>query len=85
MQLWWSCRRRSATAFAFARWDKDYAAWYLADLPHRVLTRPVKVFEYFFDGLRKGRGRENILGLEVMDAAPLHGGLADSFCNHHMS
>lgn len=51
--------------FDIARWDKDYAACHLQDLPHRRLTRPARVFEYFFDGLRKGRGRENILRLEV--------------------
>ncbi len=34
-------------------------------MPHKRLTNPVRVFEYFFDGLRKGRGRENILRLEV--------------------
>jgi len=47
------------------RWDKQYSAWYLDDLPHKRLTRPAKAFEYFFDGARKGRGRENILRMEV--------------------
>ena len=47
------------------RWDKQYVACYLDDMPHKRLTRPAKVFEYFFDGMRKGRGRENILRLEV--------------------
>ncbi len=34
-------------------------------MPHKRLTRPVRVFEWFFDGVRKGHGRENILRLEV--------------------
>lgn len=51
------------------RWDKQYSACYLDDLPHTRLTRPAKAFEYFFDGARKGRGRENILRLEVGHAS----------------
>ena len=34
-------------------------------MPHRVLTRPARVFEYSFAGAQKARGRENILRLEV--------------------
>lgn len=49
----------------FCRWDKNHTACYLDDMPHKRLTKPVKVFEYFFDGMRKGRGRENIIRLEV--------------------
>ena len=50
---------------AQCRWDKNYSACYLDDMPHKRLTRPVRVFEWFFDGMRKGHGRENILRLEV--------------------
>ena len=50
---------------ALCRWDKNYSACYLDDMPHKRLTRPVRVFEWFFDGVRKGHGRENILRLEV--------------------
>lgn len=39
------------------RWDANYEAVDLADVPHRRLTKPVKVFEHFFDGERKGRSR----------------------------
>lgn len=39
------------------RWDANYEAVSLADVPHRRLTRPVKVLEQFFDGERKARGR----------------------------
>lgn len=37
----------------------------MEDVPHRRLTKPRKVFEYFFEGQRPGRGRENIVKLEV--------------------
>lgn len=47
------------------RWDKNYSTCYLDDMPHKRLTHPVRVFEWFFDGVRKGHGRENILRLEV--------------------
>ena len=49
----------------WCRWDKNYSACYLDDMPHNRLTRPVRVFEWFFDGVRKGHGRETILRLEV--------------------
>ncbi|BDA48465.1 Protein arginine N-methyltransferase 7 [Coccomyxa sp. Obi] len=60
------------SAFNKYRWDKQYSACYLDDMPHKRLTRPAKVFEYFFDGMRKGRGRENILRLEVLEAGHLN-------------
>lgn len=60
-------QRRNAAAHGHAarRWEKEYRGCYLDDLPHKRLTRPAKVFEYFFDSMRKGRGRENMLRLEV--------------------
>ncbi|KAL4451864.1 hypothetical protein ABPG75_007526 [Micractinium tetrahymenae] len=49
------------------RWDAGYEAVSLADIPHCRLTKPVKVFEQWFDGgERKGRGRESMLKLEVV-------------------
>jgi hypothetical protein len=39
------------------RWDASYEAVSLTDVPHRRLTKPAKVFEQFFDGERKARGR----------------------------
>jgi protein arginine N-methyltransferase 7 len=49
------------------RWDKTYEATRMKDVPHRVLTRPKKAFELFFDGSRnKGRGRESVLRLETI-------------------
>lgn len=47
------------------RWDKNYQACYLDEIPHKRLTAPAKVFEYFFEGTRKGRGRENIIKLAI--------------------
>ena len=38
-------------------------------MPHRVLTRAARVFEYDYVGAQKARGRENILRLEVRSAA----------------
>ena len=43
---------------------------YLADIPHRVLTRPARVFDYSFEGMQKARGRENILRLEARSLWP---------------
>lgn len=53
----WACLRRVPLPLTMCRWDAEYEAVRLHELPHRVLTRPVKVHEYFFDGERKGRGR----------------------------
>ncbi|KAL3131069.1 hypothetical protein ABBQ38_000384 [Trebouxia sp. C0009 RCD-2024] len=47
------------------RWDKGYETCQLDQLPHTGLTKPCKVFDYFFEGERKGRGRDNIVKLEV--------------------
>jgi hypothetical protein len=47
------------------RYSKSYEAVHLEDVPHRVLTRPRKVFEYVFEGQRPARGRENMVKLDV--------------------
>ncbi len=49
-----------------SRWDKGYETCQLDELPHTCLTKPCKVFEYFFEGERKGRGRDNIVKLDVI-------------------
>jgi protein arginine N-methyltransferase 7 len=54
------------------RWDKTYDSVDLSTLPHRKLTKPKKVFEYFFQGDRKGRSRENVLKLEVVNPGHLN-------------
>lgn len=55
------------------RWDKGYEAVHMESVPHRRLTKPKKVFEYFFDGIQKGRGRENVLKLEVTETGYMNG------------
>ncbi len=49
-----------------SRWDKGYETCQLDELSHTCLTKPCKVFEYFFEGERKGRGRDNIVKLDVI-------------------
>jgi len=47
-----------AACIVVCRWDANYEAVSLADIPHRRLTKPCKVFEHWFDGAeRKARGR----------------------------
>jgi len=57
----WALIHRSNLSFYLnlskSRWDASYEAVSLADVPHRRLTRPVKVLEQFFDGERKARSR----------------------------
>ncbi|KAK9836263.1 hypothetical protein WJX81_000365 [Elliptochloris bilobata] len=48
------------------RWETNARAVHLADMPHRVLTHPARVFNYSFEGAQKARSRENILRLEVI-------------------
>lgn len=48
------------------RWDPNPEAVHLDDLPHKVLTQPAKVFEFSFDGLRKTRGRDNLVKLQAI-------------------
>ena len=55
------------------RWDDTYETLFIDDVPHRRLTKPKKVFEYFFDGKRKGRSRANVLKLEVTQSGILNG------------
>ena len=55
------------------RWDKGYEAVHMEGIPYRRLTKPKKVFEYFFDGIQKGRGRENVLKMEVTDTGYMNG------------
>ena len=49
------------------RWDSDYQTTRLGAIEHRRLTKPTKVFELFFDGVRKSRGREAVLKLPVIE------------------
>ena len=54
------------------RWAKDYEAVDLAQLPHRRLSRPCRAFEYFFEGVRRARGRENVLRLPIVAAGTVN-------------
>lgn len=51
-----------------SRWDKSYESCELDKLPHTCLTKPCKALEFFFEGDSKGRGRDNIMKLEVIAA-----------------
>ncbi|GHP04547.1 hypothetical protein PPROV_000330100 [Pycnococcus provasolii] len=58
------------------RWDRDAEAVYLKDVPHRKLTKPKKVFEFFFDrrgSMRGGSMREAVLKLEVIRSGYMNG------------
>ncbi|KFM29158.1 Protein arginine N-methyltransferase 7 [Auxenochlorella protothecoides] len=48
------------------RWDDAPQNIRLSDFPHRVLTRPAKAAEFFFDGEKRGRVRDTMLKLEVV-------------------
>lgn len=57
------------------RWDSASEAVRLCDMPHRRLTRPKKVFEFFFDGAMKSSAQEGILKLE-----PVADGIMNAVC-----
>ena len=51
------------------RWDAKYEGVDLRRIKHRRLTKPKKVFEYFFGGNEtKGRNRENVLKLPIVSS-----------------
>lgn len=54
------------SAFNKYRWDSSYEATYMKDQPYRVLTKPKKVFEFFFDDSQKSKGRETVLKVETI-------------------
>ena len=56
----------AVTSLCVYRWDKGYETCQLDELSHTCLTKPCKVFEYSFEGERKGRGRDNIVKLDVI-------------------
>ena len=45
---------------------------HLRDIPHRRLTRPKKVFEFFFDGALKSTAQEGVIKLEPIAAGHLN-------------
>jgi type III protein arginine methyltransferase len=44
----------------------------LGNTPHKVLTKPVRIFEYAFDGTGNPRGRDNMVRLEVVEDGVLN-------------
>ena len=50
----------------YCRWDRSYESCQLDELTHTCLTKPSKALEFFFQGESKGRGRDNIVKLEVI-------------------
>ena len=46
------------SSFNKYRWDSSYEATYMKDQSYRVLTKPKKVFEFFFDDSQKSKSRE---------------------------
>ena len=47
----------------------------MSDIPHRRLTRPKKVFEFFFDGALKSTAQEGVIKLE-----PIADGQLNAVC-----
>ena len=45
-------------------WGSGYESVRMRDVPHRRLTRPKKVFEFFFDGALKSTVQEGVIKLE---------------------
>lgn len=54
------------SAFNKYRWDSSYEATYMRDQPYRVLTKPKRVFEFFFDDSQRSKGRETVLKVETI-------------------
>ena len=57
------------------RWDSTYESVRMQDVPHRRLTRPKKVFEFFFDGAVKSTAQEGVIKLE-----PVADGCLNAIC-----
>lgn len=54
------------SSFNKYRWDSSYEATYMKDQSYRVLTKPKKVFEFFFDDSQKSKSRETVLKVETI-------------------
>ena len=55
--------------------DNSYECVRMRDIPHRQLTRPKKVFEFFFDGSLKSTSQEGVIKLE-----PIADGVLNAVC-----
>ena len=60
------------SSFNKYRWDGDYIGMRLADLPHKRLTKPVKVSETFFDGEKRPRPKDSLVKFEIVEAGMLN-------------
>ena len=56
-------------------WGSGYESVRMHDIPHRRLTRPKKVFEFFFDGALNSTAHEGVIKLE-----PLADGKLNAVC-----
>lgn len=54
------------SSFNAYRWDASYQAVNLKDMPHRVLTKPTKISETFFDGEKRPRPRDSLVKLDII-------------------
>ena len=54
------------SAFNKYRWDSSYEATYMRDQRYRVLTKPKRVFEFFFDDSQKSKSKETVLKMETI-------------------
>lgn len=54
------------------RWQTGYQAVRASQLNHRILTRPCRAAEFFFDGTQTAKGRESILKLETIESGTLN-------------
>ena len=54
------------------RWDSTYEPVQMESVKHRRLTKPKKVFEFFFDDSMKQKGRETVIKLETVASGYLN-------------
>ena len=62
----------SVKSFNKYRWDSDYKEIRLSDVPHRRLTLPSQVSEYYFNGGTRSKGREGLMKLETIASGYLN-------------
>jgi protein arginine N-methyltransferase 7 len=54
------------------RWDSSYQAVKLNEMPHRVLTKPTRISETFFDGEKRPRPRDSLVKLDIISQGTLN-------------
>lgn len=62
----------SVKSFNKYRWDSEYKEIRLNDVPHRRLTLPAQVSEYYFNGGTRSKGREGLMKLETIASGYLN-------------